>query len=146
MAAISARSVSPTEMGSSSKATGPPPSSIHSGTASTSGQRTNGNGNAAVDPVNKTPVKPALPEAPEIDFASVKMPKRQIDPPREQERPFGIEDCPAFYPTLEEFADPMAYVKSIADAARPYGICKVVPPEGWNMPFVIDTKVGRRHS
>ncbi|KAG8886497.1 hypothetical protein FRB97_003008 [Tulasnella sp. 331] len=139
MAAISARSVSPTE-NMSSKAAGPQPSSINSGTGSTSGQRTNGN---AVDPVNKTPVKPALPEAPEIDFESVKMPKRQIDPPRERERPFGIEDCPAFYPTMEEFTDPMAYVKSIAEVARPYGICKIVPPEGWNMPFVINTKTFR---
>ncbi|KAG9015030.1 hypothetical protein FRB94_007102 [Tulasnella sp. JGI-2019a] len=137
MAAISARSVSPTE--NMTRGTGPSPSSINSGTASTSGQRTN----AAADSVNKTPIRPPLPEAPPIDLASVKTPKRQIDPPREHERPFGIEDCPAFYPTMEEFADPMAYVKSISEEARKYGICKIVPPKGWDMPFVIDTKTFR---
>ncbi|KIO30970.1 hypothetical protein M407DRAFT_222112 [Tulasnella calospora MUT 4182] len=68
------------------------------------------------------------------------MPRRNVDPPRTTPRPFDIEDCPAFYPTAEEWKDPMAYVKSISDRAKAYGICKIVPPEGWNMPFVIDTK------
>jgi histone demethylase JARID1 len=56
-------------------------------------------------------------------------------------RPFGLEDCPAFYPTSEEFADPMSYIRSISDLTQQYGICKVVPPDNWNMPFVTDTEV-----
>jgi histone demethylase JARID1 len=56
---------------------------------------------------------------------------------------FGLEDCPTFYPTEEEFADPMDYVKKIGEegTARDWGMCKIVPPEGWNMPFVLDTQV-----
>lgn len=131
MAAISARSVSPTDISKH----GPPPRQP-SATPVASSSKANG------IETPKIPIKPTLPEAPEIDLSSVKLPTRQVDPPRPVPRPFEIEDCPAFYPTMEEFNDPMAYVKSIADRARPYGICKVVPPEGWRMPFVIDTKVG----
>ncbi|KAF8592639.1 hypothetical protein K439DRAFT_1378881 [Ramaria rubella] len=58
-------------------------------------------------------------------------------------RPFKLEDCPAFYPSPEEFADPLSYIRSIADRAQQYGICKVVPPESWNMPFVTDTETFR---
>ena len=56
-------------------------------------------------------------------------------------RPFGLEDCPVFYPTVDEFKDPMAYVRSISTTAQNYGICKIVPPVGWKMPFVTDTEV-----
>jgi len=33
----------------------------------------------------------------------------------------------------------MAYIDSIAPEAKAYGICKIVPPEGWRMPFVLET-------
>jgi len=56
-------------------------------------------------------------------------------------RPFGLEDCPSFYPTAEEFADPLNYIRSISDRAHQYGICKIIPPENWSMPFVTDTEV-----
>jgi histone demethylase JARID1 len=56
-------------------------------------------------------------------------------------RPFELEECPTFYPSPEEFADPLSYIRSIADRAQQFGICKVVPPESWNMPFVTDTEV-----
>ena len=35
----------------------------------------------------------------------------------------------------------MAYIKSISENARTYGMCKIVPPLGWDMPFVTDTEV-----
>jgi histone demethylase JARID1 len=35
----------------------------------------------------------------------------------------------------------MAYIRTISDRANAYGICKVVPPVGWKMPFVTDTAV-----
>ena len=56
-------------------------------------------------------------------------------------RPFGLTDCPQFYPTVEEFKDLMAYIESISPKAKDYGICKIVPPQGWKMPFVTDTEV-----
>lgn len=34
----------------------------------------------------------------------------------------------------------MAYIDSIAPEAKAYGICKIVPPEGWRMPFVLETE------
>lgn len=52
---------------------------------------------------------------------------------------FGLEECPTFYPTEEEFADPMEYITSIGPVGRPYGIAKIVPPEGWRMPFSLPT-------
>ena len=46
--------------------------------------------------------------------------------------PFG----PTFYPTIEEFElGPVAYVDKIRHIAEKYGICKVVPPSGWQVPF-----------
>ncbi len=47
---------------------------------------------------------------------------------------------PVFFPTQEEFEDPLKYISSIREVAEKYGICKIVPPEGWNPPF------GKRNS
>jgi hypothetical protein len=38
---------------------------------------------------------------------------------------------PVFRPTAEEFSDFSKYVTSIEPIAEQYGICKIVPPEGW---------------
>jgi hypothetical protein len=65
---------------------------------------------------------------------------------RLEERPFGLEDCPAFYPTMDEWHDPIAYIRKITPIAEQSGICKIVPPEGWNMPFVTNTEVRPTHS
>lgn len=35
----------------------------------------------------------------------------------------------------------MTYIRSITEKALNYGICKIVPPVGWKMPFVTDTEV-----
>lgn len=76
-----------------------------------------------------------------LDMATVKTPSSRSAPSRPRERPFGLSDCPTFRPTPEQFKDPMAYIKSISENARTYGMCKIVPPMGWNMPFVTDTEV-----
>ncbi|KAG7097398.1 hypothetical protein E1B28_004748 [Marasmius oreades] len=85
---------------------------------------------------------PPIPVSPFLDLSSVKTPKTERQPPvRAQEpRPFGLEDCPEYHPTVEEFKDPMAYIKSISNKAREHGICKIIPPDGWKMPFVTDTE------
>ena len=76
-----------------------------------------------------------------LDMNSVKTTSPRNPPPRKYPRPFGLEDCPTYYPTAEEFKDPLSYIRSISDHARNYGICKVVPPESWKIPFTTDTEV-----
>ncbi|KAL4256714.1 [histone H3]-trimethyl-L-lysine(4) demethylase [Pleurotus pulmonarius] len=84
-----------------------------------------------------------IPVSPKLDLSSVKTSSPRNMPPRTSPRPFDLEDCPEFFPTTEEFRDPMAYIKSISDKGKKYGICKIIPPEGWKMPFVTDTEIFR---
>ncbi|TBU33002.1 PLU-1-like protein-domain-containing protein [Dichomitus squalens] len=83
---------------------------------------------------------PPLPVAPTLDLSSVKTPNTRPTVPKSTPRPFGLTDCPTFHPTPEQFKDPMAYIASISDTGKKYGMCKIVPPMGWNMPFVTDTE------
>ncbi|XP_061349595.1 lysine-specific demethylase JMJ13-like [Gastrolobium bilobum] len=39
-----------------------------------------------------------------------------------------IPDCPVYYPTKEEFEDPLVYLQRIAPEASKYGICKIISP------------------
>lgn len=82
-----------------------------------------------------------IPISPTLNISSVKTKSPRNMASDGPKRPFGLEDCPAFYPTMDEFKDPMAYVRSISTIAQNYGICKIVPPAGWKMPFVTDTEV-----
>ena len=43
---------------------------------------------------------------------------------------------PTFFPTVEDFEGNLIhYVEKIRPVAERYGICKIVPPDGWNPPF-----------
>jgi histone demethylase JARID1 len=86
-----------------------------------------------------------IPVSPKLDLSSVKTstPRRPKEEGFQDPRLFGLSDCPSYYPTPDEFKDPMAYIKSISQDAEAYGICKIVPPEGWKMPFVTDTEAFR---
>lgn len=47
--------------------------------------------------------------------------------------PLQVPSAPVFYPTVEDMkGNPMDYFQKIRPIAEPYGICKIVPPEGWN--------------
>mmetsp|Transcript_19738 Transcript_19738/g.30443 ORF Transcript_19738/g.30443 Transcript_19738/m.30443 type:complete len:768 (-) Transcript_19738:107-2410(-) len=61
----------------------------------------------------------------------------------DQRRPFDgkldIPMGPTFFPTVEEFeGNPLHYIEKIKPQAEKYGICKIVPPKGWNPPFCVD--------
>lgn len=85
---------------------------------------------------------PPIPVSRHLDLSTVKTESsRVVESHAREPRPFGLTDCPEYHPTPEEFKDPMAYIKSISPEAKEYGICKIVPPPDWKMPFVTDTEV-----
>eukprot|EP00879_Flechtneria_rotunda_P018201 GHRR01019091.1.p1 GENE.GHRR01019091.1~~GHRR01019091.1.p1 ORF type:complete len:153 (+),score=35.02 GHRR01019091.1:179-637(+) len=53
-------------------------------------------------------------------------------------RALALPQCQVFRPTAEEFSDPLKYISSIRARAEGYGICKIIPPEGWAPPFAIN--------
>lgn len=50
----------------------------------------------------------------------------------------NVPSGPVFYPSEEEFKDPLEYLYKIRPEAEPYGICKIVPPSSWKPPFALD--------
>jgi uncharacterized membrane protein YgcG len=46
----------------------------------------------------------------------------------------SMPEAPSFHPTLEEFRDPLAYIKSLQAHGERVGIIKIVPPKGWAPP------------
>jgi histone demethylase JARID1 len=85
--------------------------------------------------------RPPIPVSPILDMSSVKTSSPRLLHSRTSPRPFDLEDCLVFYPTIEEFKDPMTYIRSISDRAKMFGLCKIVPPVEWKMSFVTDTEV-----
>ncbi|KAK7360918.1 hypothetical protein VNO77_02936 [Canavalia gladiata] len=45
-----------------------------------------------------------------------------------------IPECPVYYPTKEEFEDPLVYMQRIAPEASKYGICKIISPLSASVP------------
>ncbi|KAI3626144.1 hypothetical protein CBS9595_001505 [Malassezia furfur] len=87
---------------------------------------------------------PQEPDGPAPIATAATTPRRPL---RTQPRVFGLEEAPTFYPTWEEFQDPMAYIEWVAKPdggnGAAYGIAKIVPPEGWQMEFVADEQTFR---
>lgn len=61
--------------------------------------------------------------------------------PKKNFNAFELEEAPTFYPTKEQFSDPLRYISSIRQKAELYGICKIVPPSSWSPSFSIDSEV-----
>ncbi|KAJ0966679.1 hypothetical protein J5N97_023596 [Dioscorea zingiberensis] len=53
----------------------------------------------------------------------------------------ALPQAPVFYPTEEEFANPLEFISKIRPQAEPFGICRIVPPPSWNPPFATDREV-----
>ncbi|KAG4300549.1 hypothetical protein PCK1_003192, partial [Pneumocystis canis] len=56
------------------------------------------------------------------------------------ERGLGIQVAPTYFPTEEEFMEPLKYIESIREEGRKYGIIKIIPPKGWKPTFSIDSE------
>lgn len=48
--------------------------------------------------------------------------------------------CPTFRPSIEDFADPLAYIASIRTRAEHFGICRIVPPADWRPQLALNKK------
>jgi [histone H3]-trimethyl-L-lysine4 demethylase len=101
--------------------------------------------NAASQPNNSNPVIPlSARKAQALDLNTV---ERRGGPlaPRESgkktSRPHNLEEALTFKPSEEEWKNPIEYIQKIGPEARKYGICKIIPPDGWNPDFAIDTEV-----
>eukprot|EP00850_Spirogloea_muscicola_P011668 SM000073S21444 [mRNA] locus=s73:333233:334759:+ [translate_table: standard] len=52
----------------------------------------------------------------------------------------ALPAAPVFYPTPEQFQQPLEYIASIRARAERFGMCRIVPPPGWRPPFALDAE------
>ena len=57
----------------------------------------------------------------------------KLDRGRPADGRLSVPFAPTFFPTVEDFeGNPISYIKKIRPVAERYGVCKIVPPKGWN--------------
>lgn len=44
-----------------------------------------------------------------------------------------IAEGPTYHPSIEQFQDPVRYIDSVSPHAIPYGLCRIIPPEDWEV-------------
>lgn len=67
-------------------------------------------------------------------------PKEPKTTPRKGKSKFNFSpppEAPVFEPSFEEFSNPLEYIKKIRIIGEKSGICKIIPPQGWKSPFVL---------
>ncbi|KAI9850963.1 MAG: hypothetical protein M1838_004748 [Thelocarpon superellum] len=111
------------------------------GASSTTRTKMNLTGNG-YHPANAASIPLSARRAPPLDMSSV---ERRGQPLTSREmpkrvRPHGLQEAPTYRPTEEEFKDPFQYMQKIAPEGRRYGIVKIIPPDGWNPDFAIDSE------
>lgn len=94
-------------------------------------------------PVSNAPVPLSARRSDPLDLSTVERRGQPNAAPEitKRNRLHSIPEGPTFRPTEEEFRDPMEYMRKIAPEGAKYGIAKIIPPDGWNMDFAIDTTV-----
>ena len=95
---------------------------------------------------SKNPNQPTIPysarKSAPLDINTVeRRGHASIREPEKRNRPHGLPEAPTYRPSEDEFRDPMAYIKSIADEASKFGICKIIPPDDWNPDLAINLEV-----
>jgi histone demethylase JARID1 len=93
---------------------------------------------------DKTVIPLSARHAQPLDLSTVErrgQPTASKEPDHKVSRPHGLKEAPTFRPTEEEFKNPMEYIRKVAPEGRKYGILKIIPPDGWNPDFAIDTEV-----
>jgi histone demethylase JARID1 len=61
----------------------------------------------------------------------------------QQAGPLRLAEAPVLRPSQEEWADPLRYLSSVRPLVEPYGMCRIIPPEGWKPPFYINKQTFR---
>jgi hypothetical protein len=57
----------------------------------------------------------------------------KLDRGRPPDGRLSVPSAPTFFPTVEDFeGNPIHYIEKIRPVAERYGVCKIVPPKGWN--------------
>ncbi|ODQ54061.1 PLU-1-domain-containing protein [Saitoella complicata NRRL Y-17804] len=80
-------------------------------------------------------------KVPPLEMDSIVMNSPYDEKPKPKgSRALGLEEAPTYRPTKEEFQEPLKYIQSIAEEGKKYGICKIIPPEGWRPTFAVDTE------
>ena len=53
----------------------------------------------------------------------------------------NLEKVPTFYPTEDDFTDPIAYIESIREKAELFGMCRIIPPASWKMESKVNEEI-----
>jgi jmjN domain len=57
----------------------------------------------------------------------------KLDRGRPADGRLNVPLAPTFFPTVEDFeGNPISYIEKIRPVAERFGVCKIVPPKGWN--------------